>query len=446
MEHIRRRVTIVEGDLSEPFCGLGAEQLSELEGRVDVVVNTAGLVEFGPPLNESLVTNVYGIQHLIELVKVLRAKLVHISTCYVAGKKNGRIPEDTAIVGYYPERKGPEDQNFDVLRELAWCENFIRETLRQPPESPPGKVRLSREVREELRRGGMARAESWGWINTYTYTKSMGEQLIASIPGLRYCIVRPAIVESAMRFPFPGWNEGLTTSAPLVLMGGEGVKDWPVRRDGPLEIIPVDLVASGILIATAATLCGKNHPVYHLATASHNPVMLPRLVAFLGMNARYKHKHKKTGSWLANLWKTYMDTRVISVEQLEAKRKRLHAGLDVYHAVLNLLKSILGPRLVDPYLRSLRITRRQIRQQEQTVEQFLPFMVHNSFVFETGHIRDIYHQLTAEDRERLRWDPENIDWADYWVNIHTKGIEKWIRPVFAKQAKTVEGVPLRLSP
>ena len=150
----------------------------------------------------------------------------------------------------------------------------------------------------------MNRAEYWGWTNTYTYTKSIGEQLIARTPGLTYSIVRPAIVESSLHFPFAGWNEGFTTSAPLVLMGGDGVKGWPVRN-GPLEVVPVDLVASGILIVTAAVLCGKNQPVYHLASADENPIMLPRLVAFLGMNSRYKHKHKKNGNRLANLWKAY---------------------------------------------------------------------------------------------------------------------------------------------
>src|SRR5262249_34912315 len=149
-----------------------------------------------------------------------------------------------------------------------------------------------RPVRERLRVGGLKRADQWGWTNTYTYTKSMGEQLIAQSRTLAYAIVRPAIVESSLRFPFAGWNEGFTTSAPLVLMGGEGVKGWPVRKDGPLEIIPVDLVAAGILIVTAAVLSGKHKQVYHLASAYDNPIMLPRLVAFLGMNSRYKHKHK----------------------------------------------------------------------------------------------------------------------------------------------------------
>jgi len=417
---LRRKVEVVEGDLDQPLCGIPTEQIGRLKGKVDVVVNLAGVVDFDPPVNESFETNVYGAQHLIELVQLLGAKLVHVSTSYVAGKKNGRIPEDVPIEGYFPQKDG---RQFSVSEEIQWYEEFVRETRNSRAADP-------RPVRERLREGGMNRAEYWGWTNTYTYTKSIGEQLIAATTGLTYAIVRPAIVESSLRFPFAGWNEGFTTSAPLVLMGGEGVKGWPVRKDGPLEIVPVDLVASGILIATAAVLCGKGKPVYHLASADENPIMLPRLVAFLGMNSRYKHKHKKNGNRLANLWKAYVETQVITVESLQARRARLHRGLDVIHATLTLGKTLLGPDRVGPYLKSLRDTRRQIRQQEVTLDKFLPFMFHNSFVFETRNIREAARMLTNEDLKRLQWNPETIDWADYWVNIHTKGIEKWIRPMF----------------
>src|SRR2546425_448620 len=76
-------------------------------------------------------------------------------------------------------------------------------------------------------------------------------------------------------------------------------------------------------------------------------------------------------------------------------------------------------------------SRRQIRRQEVTLDKFLPFMFHNSFIFETRNIHEAARMLTNEDLKRVQWDPKTIDWADYWVNIHTKGIEKWIRPVFA---------------
>jgi long-chain acyl-CoA synthetase len=425
---VRQKVRVVEGDLDQPLCGIPAEQLDELKGGVDVVVNLAGVVDFDPPVNESVEPNVYGTQHIIDLVQLLNAKLVHVSTAYVTGTKDGRISEDTLIAGYFPRRGEHEDERFAVADELEWYEAFVRETRESHGANP-------RPVRERLRQGGMSRAEHWGWTNTYTYTKSLGEQVIAQTPGLAYAIVRPAIVESALRFPFPGWNEGFTTSAPLVLMGGEGVKGWPVRN-GPLEIIPVDLVAEGILIVAAAVLCGKNRQVYHLASADENPIMLPRLVAFLGMNSRYKHKHKKSGSRLANVWKAYVNPHVITVESLQSRRARLHRGLDVMHAVLTLGKTLLGARKIDPYLKSLRHTRRQIRAQEVTLDKFLPFMLHNSFIFETRNIREAARMLANEDLKRIKWDPESIDWADYWVNIHTKGIERWIRPMFTAGKNT----------
>jgi long-chain acyl-CoA synthetase len=422
---VRRKVSVIEGDLDEPLCGIAGEKIEELKGKVDVIVNLAGVVDFDPPVNESVEPNVYGAQHLIDLVKLLDTKLVHVSTCYVSGKRGGHISEDVEIDGYCPNG----DPSFSVAAELEWYEQFVKETRESRATNP-------RPVRERLREGGMNRAEHWGWTNTYTYTKSMGEQLLAKTPDLKYSIVRPAIVESSMEFPFPGWNEGLTTSAPLVLMGGEGVKGWPVRKDGPLEVIPVDLVAQGILIVAAALLCGKNKRVYHLSSADENPIMLPRLVAFLGMNSRYRHKHKKEGNRLANAWKAYVETQVITVESLQARRSRLHRGLDVIHAALTLGKTLLGGKKVDPYLKGLRDTRRQIRMQEVTLDKFLPFMFHNSFIFETKNIREAASMLTDEDLKRVNWVPETIDWADYWVNIHTKGIEKWIRPMFTTVKKS----------
>jgi long-chain acyl-CoA synthetase len=421
---VRRKVSVVEGDLEEPFCGLDREQIGLLKEQIDIVVNLAGLVDFDPPLNESLRTNVYGTQHVLDLVRLLDAKLVHVSTSYVTGKRDGRISEDIPIDGFWPRQGQHQSEKFSLVNELKWCERFIEET----------------RDRDQLREGGMRRAEHWGWINTYTYAKSMGEQIIAQTSGLRYAIVRPAIVESALQFPFPGWNEGFTTSAPLVLMGGDGVKGWPVREDGPLEIIPVDLVAAGILIVAAAVLSGKNRPVYHLASAEENPLMYWRLVAFFGMNARCKHKHSKDGSRLANLWKAYANTRAVTIEALRVRQARLRRSLDATQAGLTLAKRVLGARKVDPYLKALRRTRRQIRTQEGLMDTYLPFLLHHSFVFETRNIREAARMLTAEDLKRLRWEPETIDWADYWVNVHTKGIEKWIRPNLVGRLKQEAGL------
>jgi hypothetical protein len=48
---------------------------------------------------------------------------------------------------------------------------------------PARRATNPKPVRERLREGGLVRADYWGWTNTYTYTKSMGEQLIAQTPA-----------------------------------------------------------------------------------------------------------------------------------------------------------------------------------------------------------------------------------------------------------------------
>src|SRR5207247_5644073 len=55
-------------------------------------------------------------------------------------------------------------------------------------------------IEAELARLGTERARFWGFPNTYTYTKAIGEQIAAS-SGLPFTIVRPAIVESTVSFP-----------------------------------------------------------------------------------------------------------------------------------------------------------------------------------------------------------------------------------------------------
>src|SRR5436190_20446463 len=73
---VRQKVQVVEGDLDQPLCGIPAEQIQQLQGKVDIVVNLAGVVDFDPPVNESVEPNVYGMRHIVDLVHLLKAKLV----------------------------------------------------------------------------------------------------------------------------------------------------------------------------------------------------------------------------------------------------------------------------------------------------------------------------------------------------------------------------------
>ena len=69
--------------------------MKELKGTIDAVVNVAGVVDFNPPLDEALDTNAFGAQNLVALAKALGdAPLMHTSTCYVVGNRDGLILEE----------------------------------------------------------------------------------------------------------------------------------------------------------------------------------------------------------------------------------------------------------------------------------------------------------------------------------------------------------------
>jgi long-chain acyl-CoA synthetase len=67
-------------------------------------------------------------------------------------------------------------------------------------------------------------------------------------------IVRPSIVESAMSYPFPGWNEGFTTTAPIIFLIRKGQTQIPADPKLILDITPVDQVAS-VMLAVSAQAC-----------------------------------------------------------------------------------------------------------------------------------------------------------------------------------------------
>src|SRR5437660_6344273 len=125
----------------------------------------------------------------------------------------------------------------------------------------------------------MKRAQDLGWPNTYTFTKSLAESLIAKYSsGLPVAIVRPAIVETSVRKPFPGWNEGINTSASLSYLLGTYFRQLPSNERKRLDLIPVDLVCRGMTLIAAAIIKRRHDRVYQLATSAVNPCDMRRSI------------------------------------------------------------------------------------------------------------------------------------------------------------------------
>ena len=87
------------------------------------------------------------------------------------------------------------------------------------------------------------------------------------------CLVRPAIINNSYAEPFPGWIDSLAAAAALFMFAGLGIVKY--IRGNPVkvaDIIPVDVVTAGILVATAFNLKNKSLPIYHVGSSDLNPV------------------------------------------------------------------------------------------------------------------------------------------------------------------------------
>jgi long-chain acyl-CoA synthetase len=428
---IREKVTVWPGDAAA--IDAAGPQAAEWQNRVRLILNCAGLVEFFPPLDESLRANVDSVERLIALAQALDARLLHISTCYVAGRADGLIEETEPIPGFYPRREGPRDDSFDAAAELQSCRDRIAEIT-----AGNGAAR-SRQTIQALTELGRQRAERWGWVNTYTYAKSLGEQILAHAArqhGLQCAIVRPAIVESSLQFPFPGWIEGGRTAAPLVLMALGGLKEWPMRPDIALEVVPVDQVAAATLAVAALLLDrernalprGEPAAVYQLATADQNPFALEDLVTLLDEQAQ---KQSHNGGTRPPLWLDPLRRlRFLSAAQVSARRHKLQQRIETARAAAAKIAAsrLPGNRAAARWSTSLRTLGLQASFREQTLDQYLPFILENRYVFETHNIRQAYEHLSAADRQKLPWHPEAIEWPRYWTENQIGGIRKWVQP------------------
>lgn len=50
----------------------------------------------------------------------------------------------------------------------------------------------------------------YGWPNTYVFTKAMGEMIVGEKrETISLVLIRPSIITSTFKEPFPGWTEGI---------------------------------------------------------------------------------------------------------------------------------------------------------------------------------------------------------------------------------------------
>ena len=199
----QRRAVAVVGDITRPGLGMSPGRRDWLAERVGRIVHCAASVSFTLGLRESRAINVEGTRRMLDLADLCARRgglewLAHVSTAYVAGTHSGTFTEHDLEVG----------QDFR---------------------------------------------------NAYERSKFEAELLVRERAGsLPVQIVRPSIIVGDSR---TGWTPAFNVLYwPMRAFAKGAYPAVPARRSSPVDVVPVDYVADGIL-----ALAGRPGTTCHLA-------------------------------------------------------------------------------------------------------------------------------------------------------------------------------------
>ncbi|MGH7882225.1 MAG: HAD-IB family hydrolase [Candidatus Dormibacteraceae bacterium] len=430
---IAEKLAVLELDLGQDGLGLSEQSQSRL-GECEVVIHSAAAVEFDNPADLSAQTNLLGAARLIRAVEESGSNphLVHVSTAYVGGLLRGMVREEL------PHDPGlnwrQEAEILSRLRPVAEEESRRPERLEKLWQEARGRIgpagvpALSRSterlrerwVKERLIERGRAHARVMGFSDIYAFTKAMAERAVVELHGeVPLSIVRPAIIESSLREPFPGWLEGFRMAEPIILAFARAVlPDFSGLPDGVLDIIPADYVVNTVLAVAANPPAAGEYRIYHAASGSRNPLRLRQLHDEAG---EYFTEHPLRGS----------DGQVIGTPTWTFPPR----GEVTFRGKLALRAIEMAQQVVERLPLGGDSTRwsddlherRGKLERALNLAELYGIYTDVDCVYDTHNVQELWSKLPAKEQERFPFDPAGYTWRDYLHGVHFPTVIKMAR-------------------
>lgn len=211
-------IDVIEADLEKANLGLDPDLYAKLAGRVTHMIHCAASVDFDRPLQEAVKSNIDTSLNLLELAR----NAEHLK---------GMVATSTAYV-----HTGRTEAIQEVLAPLpaGWAAKELYDAIKQGRVQEADILRLS------------------GHANTYTFTKCLAEHLLVQRHGtVPLSIVRPSIINVALRYPFPGFVDSYGSISGFGALFGAGFLHAMIGdRTTLFDLIPVDLVAQHLIDAS----------------------------------------------------------------------------------------------------------------------------------------------------------------------------------------------------
>ncbi|KAK9153356.1 hypothetical protein Sjap_000836 [Stephania japonica] len=382
--------------------GIHPSLVNEIASKVDIIINSAATTTFDERYDVALDINTKGPSRLLSFAKKCNKLrlFMHVSTAYVNGKREGRILEKPFSIGdnlaKEIARKSKTHsisyQMLDIEAELKMALN-ARESFGDD------------EVTQKMKEMGLERARTFGWDDTYEFTKAMGEMLLNKTRGdTPVIIVRPSIIEGTYKEPNPGWIEGFRMLDPLILWHGRGrLTGFPIDANGVFDVVPADMVVNAMLAAGASRLSSarlkSGIEVYHVASSTVNPLGTADVF-------RFSLEHFRTFP--------YKDSKGMPTH---IEKLKLFNSIEDFNSYIEQVGEASNGST------SQRFKKKLAEQSKHMAKMYQPYTFYKGR-FDNTNTQKLIDKMSEEEKKSFGFDVRSIDWKDYICYTHLPGLRR----------------------
>ncbi|CAH9094084.1 unnamed protein product [Cuscuta epithymum] len=266
---------------------------------------------------------------------------------------------------------------------------------------------------------GIRRAKAYGWPNTYVFTKAMGEMLLGELrDNVPLVIIRPTIITSTYKEPFPGWVEGVRTIDSLAVAYGKGqITCFLGDPKTIVDVIPADMVVNAMIVAMVAHANQQGtESIYHIGSSVSNPM---RYKVLQDLGYRFFTKHPCIGKD----GKPILVGKVTVLGSMDSFRR---------YMAIHYLIPLKGLEIVNiaccQYFHSIyNEMHRKIKTVMRLVNLYQPYLF----------FKGVYDDINTEklrgaaieggiETDVFYFDPKVVNWDDYFIKTHIPGLMKYV--------------------
>ncbi|XP_069691433.1 fatty acyl-CoA reductase wat-like [Periplaneta americana] len=363
----RKKIIVIEGDISAEGLGVSPEDRQLLMQRVNVVFHLAAATSPDESLKNAVLSNVRGTKDLLQL-------------CGQCPRLKGMVFMSTAFCHFYRSALGEEFYKVTVSDKMA--------------------LELVENMEEDWLQDITPRLVG-AWPNTYTLTKGIAEGVVNTYGGsLPVGVFRSSTVVSTNAEPISGWidNPRGIMAGVLALSLGR-MRTARLSKDCVADLVPCDMVANALIVAAwdvhERKRLGDEQAVYNFVSSFSQPITWDELAGLIVKHSW--HTPSTAASWAVSF------TPVLS---------------PVLYWMLVLLLHLLPALLADVgLLLSGHKTKMLNRYRHQQTQLNLYSKVCNqTWIFNSGNVDRLRSLLSEQDSAKFDFNPKELDWEEFVKN------------------------------